>query len=164
MTTKESRHLEMLERLAKRQKLTDQQVTERARLTRAANDGRHFVRVQKLQLRPGEELWDFASALNTAVRTNRIVLADGSLDVWLEGVYEDHVIVQDGNTGRLYRSDYQRNAQGEFSFSAPVEVQVAFVPVSEQDQDSGAVQQQKFIELSRVQKRFWGFLPDGIGG
>jgi len=123
---------------------------------------KHFVHVRKMQLREGEELWQFVSALQQAVQTNRIVLADGSLDAWLQGIYEDHVIVQDMNTGRLFRADFTRDAKGEFTFAEPVEVRVAFVPIAGEGGGEGGGAEKlaksdpgQFLDLDRVSKSRW---------
>lgn len=108
-------------------KLSDAQVGKVAELRRNANAGHRWVDVHKMDLRPGEELWDFISALVTAVHTDRILLADGSIDAWLEAIFDDYVIVQDGNTGKLFKSMFVRNADGSFTFGEPVEVRHAFV-------------------------------------
>jgi hypothetical protein len=110
-------------------RLSDEQVLKLAQLQRATNASSHHVAVEKFALREGEELWDFVDAIWMAVQTNRVVLADGSLDAWLVGVYDDHVIVQDGNTGRMFKATFSRNAKGEFEFGEPVEVRQIFVEV-----------------------------------
>ena len=90
---------------------------------------KHFVRVRKFELREGEEVWQFVDAMWQAVQTNRITLAGGSLDAWLKGIYEDYVIVEDFNTGRLFKTPFTRAEDGEIAFGEAVEVRMEFVPV-----------------------------------
>lgn len=118
------------------QKLSDGQVIKLAELRRAQNVNKRHVAVTKLALREGEELWDFIDAVWSAVQTNRIVLADGSLDAWLVGIYDKFVVVQDGSTGKHFKSEFTRSAEGEFIFSDPIEVRMVFVPVNTGDGDA----------------------------
>lgn len=152
-------------------RLTDAQVQKLAALRRDANVGRTFVRVGKLALREGEELMDFVHAMIGAVMTDRIVLADGSLDAWLEGIFEDHVVVRDANTGRLFKATFERGADGSIVFGEPVEVRVAFVEVpkagSEEEAAEKAVQKSAPPRIVEVEKRApgkWGFLPPTFQG
>lgn len=150
--------------LKKGSKLSDDQVVKLAELRRQHNVGKQHVRVQKLALRPGEELWDFIDAICTAVSTNRVLLADGSLDAWLQGIFDDHVIVQDFNTGRLFKADFVRNEKGEFEFGEPVEVRQEFVPVGGSGEDEvEKVRRPQYLEIAKsaIQRgRKWTFLPN----
>jgi hypothetical protein len=126
--------LEQISRSLKAGKrLSDEQVVRLAELRRSANVGKHHVAVAKIDLREGEELMDFVWTMMSAVQTDRIVLADGSFDAWLVGIFNDHVVVEDGNTGRLFRADFSRTEKGEIAFSEPVEVRMVFVPVERGD-------------------------------
>lgn len=127
LTTKLTRQLQTARRQIAKGGLTDQQLRSYVDVVHKLNVGREFVRVEKISLRDGEELWDFIKALSQAVQTNRVVLGEGSLDVWLEGIYEDFVIVQDGNTGKFFKSSYERDSTGEFRFGEPVEVVAQWV-------------------------------------
>ena len=122
--------VELRKALEKGERLTDEQVVKLAELRRQENVERTFLPVRKVDLRAGEELHDFIWTMISAVETNRVILADGSLDAWLEGIFDSHVIVRDGNTGRLFRSDFTRTAEGEIEFSEPVEVRVEYVPTA----------------------------------
>lgn len=144
-------------------RLTDEQVVHLARLRRLDNAGRRFLPVRKLQLRQGEELQQFIWTMIGAVQTNRVILADGSLDAWLEGIFDEHVIVRDGNTGRLFRADFTRAADGEIVFSPPVEVRVEFVPV-EGDGDVSKALPYETVEVSKRDGGRWGFLPETLRG
>lgn len=148
------------------EELSDDQVIKLAQLRRSENASKHLVAVSKFELRKGEELWDFMDAMWMAVQTNRVILADGSLDAWLMGIYDDYVIVQDGNTGRLFQSAFTRNAEGEFVFESPIEVRQAFIPVVAADEDGveksvlkfRKVEQYVDVAKSNDQSKF-GFLP-----
>lgn len=152
-------------------RLTDAQVSTLGSIRRAVNAEHRFVGVSKaIELREGEELMDFAWTVMAAVQTNRVVLADGSLDAWLVGIFSDHVIVEDGNTGRLFKSEFSRDAKGEFTFSEPVEVRQVFVPVttaSPADGDQVAAAKsltpafELLIDISK-RARKWDFLPPTI--
>lgn len=133
MTTKELLEIETAMRNGS--KLTDAQVAKVAELRRDHNAGNRWVSVSKIALRDGEELWDFVGALATAVHTDRVILANGSLDAMLQGIYDDHVIVQDWNTGKLFKATFSRAADGSFSFGEPEEVMLIFVPVDAGDED-----------------------------
>lgn len=153
--------------LRNKEKLSDAQVLKLAELRRAANAGNHHVRVSKLKLREGEELWQFMDAIWNAVQTNRIVLADGSLDAWLVGIYDDHVIVEDGNTGRMFKSVFTRTADGEFSFAEPVEVRMVFVEVGDaagtvERSVTKAAADEQIVNLKKASTRRWDFLPRAI--
>jgi hypothetical protein len=149
-------------------RLTDAQVRKLAELRRGENVVNHFVRVNKLALREGEELMDFVHAMIGAVMTDRIVLADGSLDAWLEGIFEDHVIVRDGNTGRLFKAPFERGEDGSIAFSEPVEVRVAFVEVPKAgDETQKSVEKRAPDQIVNVAKRDvgkWGFMPTVFRG
>lgn len=135
------------------ERLSDEQVAKLAELRRAENAGRRFLPVRKVELRAGEELHDFIWAMISAVETNRVLLADGSLDAWLEGIFNDHVIVRDGNTGKLFRANFRRAASGEIEFEEPVEVRVEFVPVGGGDVEKAAPTEVVELEL---RKSRWG--------
>lgn len=151
LTTKEMVEMGHLARNV--DKLDDRKFGSLVSLRRRANEDREFVRVGKADLMPGEELWDFMDVMWTAVQTNRVVLADGSLDARLQGIYNDYVIVQDGNTGKLFKSTYVRNADGEFEFGEPVEVRVEYVEVGDVEKRAPDT----VLELKKQGK--WGFLP-----
>jgi hypothetical protein len=154
--------------LRKGESLSDEQVATLAEIRRASNVAKRHVAVQKLELREGEELWDFVDAVWSAVQTDRIILADGSLDAWLVGIYDDFVIVQDGNTGRLFQAKFERNEKGEFVFGEPTEVRQAFVPVAAPKEDADEAEKAiskraanvEFVELGKSKKGKWdGVLP-----
>lgn len=149
-------------------RLTDAQVQKLSTLRRESNRERTFVRVGKLALREGEELMDFVHTMIGAVMTDRIILADGSLDAWLEGIFEDHVIVRDANTGRLFKAPFERAEDGGIAFSDPVEVRVAFVEVPKADsEEEKNVEKRAPDEIVEVQKRDvgkWSFLPNTLRG
>lgn len=153
-------------------RLTDEQVRKVAALRRDSNRERTFVRVGKLALREGEELMEFVHTMIGAVMTDRIVLADGSLDAWLEGIFEDHVIVRDANTGRLFKAPFERGADGSIAFSEPVEVRVQFVPVSAPAEEGGDAEEKsvekrapdQIVEVKKQEPGKWGFLPTALRG
>jgi|GEM_PF-3245275 len=156
LTTKKKSHLADLSRNA--DKLDAAKFNDMMALQRKANEGKDFVRVRRLEMRPGEEVWDFVGAMVTAIQTNRVVLANGSLDARLVGIYDDHVIVQDGNTGRMYKSTFSRTSDGEFAFSEPVEVRMEYVECACSD----GVEKRAadvVVEVPRGGDRKWGFLP-----
>lgn len=161
--------LELKQALRAGEKLSNAQVVKLAGLRRAANAGRRHVEVHKLQLREGEELMDFVWAMMDAVQTNRVILADGSLDAWLEGIFEDHVIVRDGNTGRTFQANFTRSADGEIVFEEPFEVRAVFVPVNAPEEDAveravrkRAPEPGKLVEVTKAIERKWGFLPTSL--
>lgn len=145
--------------------LSNEQVIKLAQLRRTVNASKHHVAVSKLELREGEELWDFVDAVWSAVQTNRVILADGSLDAWLMGIYDDFVIVQDGNTGRLFQAAFTRNAKGEFEFGEPVEVRQAFLPVVAADAEGvektvlKCVKVVEHVDVAKLDDSKFGFLP-----
>ena len=149
--------------------LSDEQLVKLAQLRRTANASKQYVAVAKLALREGEELWDFVDSVWMAVQTNRVVLADGSLDAWLMGIYDDFVIVQDGNTGRLFKAEFSRNEKGEFEFEEPVEVRQAFLPVVAPD-DEGVEKTvlkcrkvETYVDVAkRRDDSKFGFLPETL--
>lgn len=140
-------------------RLDDQQVALLAEVRRKSNANRQFVQVEKLRLMPGEELMDFINSMFTAVSTNRVVLADGSLDAILQGIFDDHVIVMDGNTGRLFMSKFSRDANGEIAFAEPMQVRMTFEPVATGDEVQRRVEQ-KSVEVNPKAGKLWDFLPD----
>jgi hypothetical protein len=160
-------------------RLTDEQVQKLAALRRESNLGRRFVRVGKLALREGEELMEFVHTICGAVMTDRIVLANGSLDAWVEGIFDAHVIVRDANTGRLFKASFERGADGAIKFGEPVEVRVAFVPVSAEPaaksapepgaeaaagEPAAAPESEQIIEIEKPESGKWGFLPTTLRG
>jgi hypothetical protein len=170
MNTTELRQIQQA--LRKGQALSNGQVAKLAELRRAANVGKRHVAVSKLELREGEELMDFVWTMMSAVQTDRIILADGSLDAWLVGIFNDHVVVEDGNTGRLFRADFSRNDKGEIVFSDPIEVRMVFVPVesSKEGEEAEKVAKsatppvERYVEVakSRDAGGKWGFLPSAL--
>lgn len=147
--------------------LSDDQVVKLAQLRRSLNASNHHVAVAKLALREGEELWDFVDAVWMAVQVNRVLLADGSLDAWLMGIYDDFVIVQDCNTGRLFKSTFSRNAEGEFEFSEPTEVRQSFIPIDAPAVDGEIAKRapvvEEYVDVSkRRDDAKFGFLPDTL--
>ena len=165
-TTKELFEIEVA--LAKKERLTDKQVVKIAELRRQHNVEKSWIGIKKLALRPGEELWDFVTAMCNAVSTNRVILADGSLDAWLHGIFEDHVIVQDGNTGKFFKSGFIRNSAGEFEFSDPVEVMPVFVPVdgaaddAEKSVTKRAPEPVDMLDVSKSTAPKWSFIPRSL--
>jgi hypothetical protein len=145
-------------------RLSDEQVVKLAELQRAVNAGNHHVEVRKIALREGEELWDFIDAMWMAVQTNRVILADGSLDAYLQGIFDDHVIVQDGNTGRMFKSTFTRDAKGQFIFGDPVEVRQVFVEVGSAEEDGvEKAAKPEYLEVAkRAASSKFGFLPTSI--
>lgn len=153
-------------------RLSDAQVTQLAELRRAENVGKRFVQVEKLSLRPGEELMDFVNAMCGAVQTDRIILADGSLDAWLHGIFDDHVIVQDWNTGRFFKARFERGNDGSIAFSEPVEVRMEWVPAKPSEGSSDEVERavakraprnRTFVEVGRSRASKWsGVLPESV--
>lgn len=152
-------------------RLSDENVRKLAQLRRSANADRTFVRVGKLALQEGEELMEFVWTMISAVQTDRIILADGSLDAWLEGIFDDHIIVRDGNTGRLFRADFARGADGSIAFAEPVEVRVQFVPISQPGASEGdgtvkSVEKRapdQIVEIKKAESK-WSFLPASLRG
>ncbi len=153
-------------------RLSDAQVTKLAELRRAENVGKRFVQVEKLSLRPGEELMDFVNTMIGAVQTNRIVLADGSLDAWLQGIFDDHVIVQDWNTGRFFKAGFERGSDGSIVFFEPVEVRMEWVSASPSAGSSDEVERavakrapakRTFVEVGKSNASKWsGVLPASV--
>ncbi len=160
--------------------LSDDQVMTLVTLRRRENAGKRFVSVpddvKKLALREGEELWDFISALASAVMENRVALADGSLDIMLTGIFEDSIIVQDFTTGKMFKTQFTRQADGTFEFGEPVEVRTAFVEVapgssSDDDEDANkaitkavkkvASQPVAFVEVSKMFSGKWSGVLGG---
>lgn len=161
MNTNELRQIQVA--LARSEKLSDAQFAKLAELRRSENAGKKWVEVQKLELREGEEIWDFIDALWTATFTSRVILADGSLDVWLHGIYDKFVIVQDGNTGRFFRAEYSRNDDGTFVFGEPEEVSMQWIPVSSgSDEDAEKVAKRapaRWVEVSKTRGKWSGVVP-----
>lgn len=153
-------------------RLSDAQVAQLAELRHAENVGKYFVQVEKLSLRPGEELMSFVGTMLEAVQTNRIVLADGSLDAWLQGIFDDHVIVQDFNTGRFFKASFERGSDGSIVFSEPVEVRMEWVPTNPSAESSDEVERavakrapakRDFVEVSKSNDSKWsGVLPSRV--
>ena len=167
--------MELQKALKNGDKLTDAQVTLMAGLQHAANVSKRHIPVSKLALREGEELWDFTWTMMDAVQTDRIILADGSLDAWLQGIYDDHVIVQDGNTGRMFKANFTRAEDGSIVFSEPVEVKMVWVPVNAPAEDAGddveraiakrAPRGLEFVDVSKKDESKWaGVLPSTLRG
>lgn len=151
--------LELSKALQSGDRLTDDQVALLAKVRRESNEGRKFVQIQKLRLMPGEELMDFINAMWTAVSTNRVVLADGSLDAILQGIFDDHVIVMDGNTGRLFMAQFSRDGKGEITFSEPSQVRMTFEPVTSGEEVERRAPQESVVIDPDTNKK-WGFLPE----
>lgn len=150
-------------------RLSDEQVAKLAELRRTENVSKRYVAVAKFALREGEELWDFIDAIWMAVQTNRVVLADGSLDAWLQGIFDDFVIVQDGNTGRLFQAKFSRDENGEFVFEEPFEVRQAFLPVATGDDEAEksiskrAPVVERFVDIAKRDESKWrGILPSTL--
>jgi len=171
MSTMGQKLLGLKKALDSGERLSDEEVALLATLKREQNVGKRHVAVSKLALREGEELWDFMWTMVEAVQTNRIILADGSLDAWLQGIYDDHVIVQDGNTGRMFKANFTRDANGEISFSDPVEVRMEWVPVESAAPEMGgedvqrvekrAAPEVKYVEVMKRSGGKWGgILPE----
>ncbi len=148
------------------ERLTDDELGAWTRFNRERNLSKRWVPVQKLSLRPGEELMDFVDAMIAAVQTNRVVLGDGSLDVWIQGIFEDFVVVMDFNTGKLFKSKFERAESGEFTFEEPIEVRSTFVPVEQADDGEGGDVAKRattsdFVDLSKSKSGFWGDVLKG---
>lgn len=165
--------VELRKALESGEKLSNGQVAKLAELRREVNADKHHVRVGKLALREGEELMDFVWTMMDAVQTNRIILADGSLDAWLQGIFEDHVIVQDGNTGKMFKANFTRSEAGEIVFEEPIEVRMEWVPVSASAESEDEVEravakrapvEESFVELTKSKASKWGFLPPSLRG
>jgi hypothetical protein len=152
------------------EKLSDEDVKKLSSLRREENKSRVFMNVSKVALQEGEEMMDFVWMMYDAVQTNRIILADGSLDAWLNGIYDDYVIVQDGNTGKMFKADFSRNAEGEIEFSNVVEVRMQWVPVNASESEVArsvskrATQSAEIFELKKRNESKWNFLPDRLQG
>ena len=163
--------------------LSDREVLILAKLRREDNLGKNIIPVSKLALNEGEELWDFISSLSTAVHTNRVLLGDGSMDIWIQGIFDDFVVVMDMNTGKLFKSTFKRNAEGEFDFSEPVEVISTFVEanrseegkvelkVGDGDMTEETVQRVaksanriEFVNLNKGGKSRWGGILGSVTG
>lgn len=149
-------------KLANKETLTDEEVRVVAKLRHETNVGKEFVRVRKLALREGEELWDFVHVMCAAVQGDRVLLADGSLDVQLIGIYDDYVIVQDWNTGKLFKSTFTRGSDGIIVFSPPIEVHVEFTPVVPGDVQKSIPEE--VLVLKAAPARKWSFLAGVLGG
>lgn len=167
MTSKELYEIQMA--LKAGDNLSDAHFVKVAELRHKDNEPKRFAQIGKFALRQGEELWDFIGALAGAVSQDRVILADGSLDAWLQGIYEDHVIVQDGNTGRLFRANFTRNDKGEFSFDHPVEVMSIFVPVDPAAGDDmqksiakRAPEVSQIVDIAKSDAGKWSFLPRSL--
>jgi len=163
--------VELRKTLERGDRLSDAQVVELAKLRREASEKISHVRVGKLALREGEELMDFVWTMVDAVQTNRIILADGSLDAWLQGIFEDHVIVMDGNTGKFFKANFSRDASGEIVFEEPVEVRMLWVPVGEGAGDETekaiakrAPEVEQILQLEKTAGSRWSFLPSSLRG
>lgn len=162
--------MEIRTALRNRTRLSDAQVVKLAQLRRRENAGVAWARVSKLSLRPGEELMDFVHAVLSAVQTDRVILADGSLDAMLHGIFDDHVVVQDLNTGRFFKADFTRTDKGEITFSDPIEVMATFVPVESADpsDDAEKAVQKRHSALEHVEfgkaiaSTRWTFLPPSL--
>jgi hypothetical protein len=173
MTTDQVALRQIQQALRAGKRLSDDQFEKLAHLRRSANVGKRYVAtesVEKFALREGEELWDFVDAIWMAVQTNRVVLADGSLDAWLTGIFENYVIVQDMNTGRTFKSEFTRDGNGEFTFSEPVQVTHAWVPVEvpeDADEVERAVAKRapaiaEYVEIGKRGGGKWSFLPPNL--
>jgi hypothetical protein len=141
------------------EKLSDEDVKKLSSLRREENKNRCFMNVSKLALNDGEEVLDFVWMMYDAVQTNRIILANGSLDARLEGIFDDYVIVQDGNTGKMYKSGFSRNEDGSIEFTDPIEVKMFWVEVGSDDVEKRAPE---IIEIEKRVKSKWDILPSSL--
>ena len=58
---------------------------------------------------------------------------DYGYDYWVDGVYDDFVIVRYDEGGKLFRYDYTENSDGEIEFEEGVEVEKAYVEANKVD-------------------------------
>lgn len=110
------------EKIAKNQELTYDDILFVNKLHKQNNKNNKFVRVEKVQLNDNESLYDFTWAMYEAVEKDRALLGDGSIDIYLQGIYDDYVIIQDFNTGKFFKANWSRDENGLFSFSNVEEV------------------------------------------
>ncbi len=147
--------LELTEAIEKGERLTDTQVQILAKLRREENKGRTFMNVSKVALADGEDIYDFIWLMYDSVQTNRIVLADGSLDACLDSIYDDYVIIRDCNTGRMFKANFSRDTDGEILFDKVIEVRQAWVAVNE-------VEKKKSDIVEMIKNNKWSFLPTSL--
>lgn len=84
--------------------------------------------INRFDLEEGEEFWDFMDKVHAALQ---ILGQQNDRRYWLIGLFDDHIIVEDNNTGKLYKLDMSRNEDGSVALANMTEVKIQYVPVTE---------------------------------
>ncbi len=87
-----------------------------------------LVAVSKVELLDNEEMLVFAEKVIDALETEEAQL---SRRPELRGIFADHVIFQDIESGRYYRRALSRANDGDVALGEAVEVRQVFAPVDE---------------------------------
>lgn len=112
-----------------------------------------FVVVGKLDLPEGVEMWDFAGMIMEELTRQKAKL-DRSLS--LHGIFNDHIIVRDRETAKLYKLAISLDGDGTLVFGDQVEVRMEYVPVKTNKSEKSEVQKHVLSEEIRKRKvSFW---------
>ena len=87
-----------------------------------------FVVVEKVELLDGEEMMELAKKIMSAIAQNKGKL---NKSLALQGIFKDHIVVRDMETGKMYRMKLARSEGGEISLSGLEQVRQTFVPVKQ---------------------------------
>lgn len=83
--------------------------------------------INRFDLAETEELWDFMEKIYMAIQ---LIADDNGRAYWLIGVFDDHIIIEDSSTGKLYRLALSRGENDAVVLSGMIQVKVQYVPVT----------------------------------
>jgi hypothetical protein len=86
---------------------------------------REFVQVQKIDLLDGEELMELAKKVMAAITQHKGRL---NKSLALRGIFKDHIVVRDMESGKLFRMNMKRDDAGAVLLDSMDEVRQVFVP------------------------------------
>lgn len=90
------------------------------------------VQINKLELMEGEEVLELGDKVMSALAQQKGKLKKS---LFLRGIYNDHVITKDRETGKLFRFEIKRNSSGGIELTNMSEVRPAgFVPVKQKSE------------------------------
>lgn len=92
-----------------------------------------FVEVTKVDLMDGEELMDLAKKVMSAITQHKGKLRKS---IGLLGIFKDHIVVRDFDSGKLFRMEMKRDDRGSVNLDGMVEVRQVFVPVKQAKEKS----------------------------